>query len=381
MVTDEMVKAAEEAVYPRHERGFLMKPLVGAIDMRAALEAALRAAVPEGEPVAMGVFRNGEMIGFVCLGEEFKLPEDTDERRPLYTRPDRPDMERELAEARAAHAEAVTMAATAHRDAVAFKAERDALAADNARLEEDITRKDEALEHARHLMWTYGFSENNLQPIRLALSGASIPAPADKEAFQARVRPWMLTCFGAEISGDRVERADRLLEEVFELLQSGGYDPARVVSLRDYVWGRDVGEPHQEVGGVMVTLAAYCLAHDLDMHDAGETELARIWTKVEKIRAKQAAKPKHSPLPVHIPAPDKAEARREALEEAAKVMLEALHSAEIKLARYMCIHGPNSAEPLRGTYSGGLSAEYEASLNTIRAAIAKATLISQEQPK
>ena len=33
------------------------------------------------------------------------------------------------------------------------------------------------------------------------------------------------------------------------------------------------------------------------MHDAGETELARIWTKVEKNRAKQAAKPKGSALP------------------------------------------------------------------------------------
>lgn len=47
----------------------------------------------------------------------------------------------------------------------------------------------------------------------------------------------------------------------------------------------------------MVTLAALCLANALDMHDAAETELARIWTKVEAIRAKQAAKPKHSPLP------------------------------------------------------------------------------------
>lgn len=115
--------------------------------------------------------------------------------------------------------------------------------------------------------------------------------------FQGRVQPWMTACFGAEISADRVERGDRLLEEVFELLQSGGYDPSRVQSLRDYVWGREIGEPAQEVGGVMVTLAAYCLAHGLDMHAAGETELVRIWTKVEKIRAKQAAKPKHSPLP------------------------------------------------------------------------------------
>lgn len=123
-------------------------------------------------------------------------------------------------------------------------------------------------------------------------------------SFQERVKPWMMVCFGEEISNDRVERGDRLLEEVFELLQSGGYDPARVLPLRDYVWSREVGEPSQEAGGVQVTMAAYCLAHGLDMHEAGETELARIWTKVEKIRAKQAAKPKHSPLPVPASEPE-----------------------------------------------------------------------------
>ncbi|MCA8120485.1 hypothetical protein LGN07_17320 [Burkholderia cepacia] len=69
--------------------------------------------------------------------------------------------------------------------------------------------------------------------------------------------------------------------------------------LVDYTWSRPVGEPTQEVGGVMVTLAALCLANGLDMHAAGETELARINVPetVAKIRAKQAAKPKHSPLP------------------------------------------------------------------------------------
>ena len=30
---------------------------------------------------------------------------------------------------------------------------------------------------------------------------------------------------------------------------------------------------------------------------AADAELVRVWTKVEAIRAKQAAKPKHSPLP------------------------------------------------------------------------------------
>jgi hypothetical protein len=123
---------------------------------------------------------------------------------------------------------------------------------------------------------------------------AANPTDAD---LQSRVKPWMDACFGEEISNDRLERGDRLLEEVFELLQSGQYPRDRVASLASYVWSRPAGEPSQEVGGVMITLAAYCLAHGLDMHAAGEAELARIWTKVDVIRAKQAAKPKGSALP------------------------------------------------------------------------------------
>lgn len=121
-------------------------------------------------------------------------------------------------------------------------------------------------------------------------------------AFQSRVAPWMQECFGPEVSADRVERADRFLEEALELAQSGGYDKGRVAALVEYVWNRPAGEPPQEVGGVMVTLAAYCLAHGLDMHEAGEVELARILQPetVQKIRAKQAAKAREipfSPLP------------------------------------------------------------------------------------
>ena len=40
-VTDAMVQRAEIAVYGLHERGFIMRPLIDPIDMRAALEAAL----------------------------------------------------------------------------------------------------------------------------------------------------------------------------------------------------------------------------------------------------------------------------------------------------------------------------------------------------
>lgn len=119
--------------------------------------------------------------------------------------------------------------------------------------------------------------------------------------FQSQVKPWLLECFGIEISADRQERNHRFLEEALELVQANACTASEAHQLVDYVYGRPAGEPSQEVGGVMVTLAALCLAADLDMHSAADTELARIWTKVEQIRAKQAAKPAMSPLPGAYP--------------------------------------------------------------------------------
>ncbi|WP_249183276.1 hypothetical protein [Burkholderia cenocepacia] len=137
--------------------------------------------------------------------------------------------------------------------------------------------------------------------IREALNEARASSPnaagAEGATFQTRVQPWMLECFGVETSADRVERNHRFLEEALELVQACGCTASEAHQLVDYTFGRPLGEPAQEVGGVMVTLAGLCLANDLDMHAAGETELARVWTKVEQIRAKHAAKPRHSPLP------------------------------------------------------------------------------------
>jgi hypothetical protein len=137
-----------------------------------------------------------------------------------------------------------------------------------------------------------------------ARAAASQPAAAagqEAVAFQSRVQPWMLACFGVEIAADRIERNHRFLEEALELVQACGCTSSEAHQLVDYTFGRPVGEQAQEAGGVMVTLAALCLANGLDMHAAGETELARVWTKVDQIRAKQAAKPKHSPLPEAAP--------------------------------------------------------------------------------
>lgn len=77
--------------------------------------------------------------------------------------------------------------------------------------------------------------------------------------------------------------------------------------LVDYTFGRPVGDPSQEVGGVMVTLAALCAAADLSVVDCSETELRRCWANIERIRAKQATKPPSSPLPGLTPPDARAE--------------------------------------------------------------------------
>lgn len=115
--------------------------------------------------------------------------------------------------------------------------------------------------------------------------------------FQKRVDHWLLSCFGLTIARDSAERNHRFLEEALELAQACDCTKEEALQLVDYVFDREKGEVEQEVGGVMNTLAALCLARDIDMMDAGHIELDRCWTKLEAIRAKQARKPKFSPLP------------------------------------------------------------------------------------
>lgn len=116
-------------------------------------------------------------------------------------------------------------------------------------------------------------------------------------SYQSQVTKWLLACFGAEIATDRQERNHRFLEEALELVQACGCTRDETLKLVDYVYGRPVGYPPQEVGGVMVTLAGLCTAQGIGLDEAAQTELARVWTKVPQIRAKHAAKPKFSPLP------------------------------------------------------------------------------------
>lgn len=115
--------------------------------------------------------------------------------------------------------------------------------------------------------------------------------------YQERVEHWLKACFQTDVRLDRGERTHRFLEEALELAQANGCSRGEVLALVDYVFGRPQGNPAQEVGGVMVTLASLCSAMGVNMDEAGDVELAKNWDRIEAIRAKQRSKPHGSPLP------------------------------------------------------------------------------------
>lgn len=119
--------------------------------------------------------------------------------------------------------------------------------------------------------------------------------------FQGKVFAWCHQCFGSETTLDVVERTHRFFEEATELCQALGMSRHDADMLLDYVYGRDKGEPAQEAGGTMVTLAALCTAANIDLGNASFDELTRIQGKIEAIRAKHATKARGTPLPGKAP--------------------------------------------------------------------------------
>lgn len=130
------------------------------------------------------------------------------------------------------------------------------------------------------------------------------PSSMNSRTFQNRVVDWVNACFGNDVMHNHQERCHRFIEEALELVQACGMPRADALLLVDYVYGRPAGARRQEIGGAMLTLASLAECQGYDMLNAGEAELARVWKNIEKIRAKQAAKPASSPLPgPSVPAP------------------------------------------------------------------------------
>lgn len=121
---------------------------------------------------------------------------------------------------------------------------------------------------------------------------AGAEAERRRVGYQARVGQWITETFDADTCSNQIERAMRFLEESLELCQALGMTHLEVVKVAEYVYGRPVGVPEQEVGGVCVTLAALCHVVGIDEAAEAERELARIDTPEmkAKIAAKQVSK-------------------------------------------------------------------------------------------
>ena len=108
--------------------------------------------------------------------------------------------------------------------------------------------------------------------------------------FQRRVLGWANHCFPNRTIFNKKERNLRFIEEALELVQSLDLSKEDVLKLVNYVYSRDKGHYFQEVGGVLITLSVLASVNSIELDFAGETELERIYGKVEEIREKQKFK-------------------------------------------------------------------------------------------
>lgn len=93
---------------------------------------------------------------------------------------------------------------------------------------------------------------------------------------QWTVGDWVARCFTDKTLKNTHERTQRLVEEVIELAQAENVPISDVYRLVDYVYGRPKGDPAQEVGGISITLLAYCASKGFSADELEEKELTRI---------------------------------------------------------------------------------------------------------
>ena len=112
----------------------------------------------------------------------------------------------------------------------------------------------------------------------------------NRDERQAAVLDWVRTTFGpATLTGS--ERAMRVLEEALELFQAEGLDLDKALAIARHVYGRPLGDPAQEVGGLGVTLLAYCGAKGISADGEEARELERVLAKdPEHFRARHNLK-------------------------------------------------------------------------------------------
>jgi hypothetical protein len=157
------------------------------------------------------------------------------------------------------------------------------------------------------------------------------------ELFQGHAQAWAETAFGPQECEDVVVRRERFLEEAIELYQSCGGDKDTIYIIANEVFKKPAGDPDQEVGGVMTTLAVLCSASAIKVTiiDAAKRELARIWNMIPTVQRRNLTKQRII---------DQARARRRVIDEISRRPKMPVHD-EIPIGKFepcvlgTCEHG------------------------------------------
>jgi hypothetical protein len=112
-----------------------------------------------------------------------------------------------------------------------------------------------------------------------------------RDMRQRDVALWVTRAFGIETMRKPDVRAARVVEEAVELAQAVGVTRETVERIVAYVFSRPAGEPHQEIGGVGLTLLACSSSLRLSADWEEERELRRVLAlPIEHFQRRQAEK-------------------------------------------------------------------------------------------
>jgi hypothetical protein len=128
------------------------------------------------------------------------------------------------------------------------------------------------------------YSDHAVEVMEKLLRYGMVPVPnrtPDAEESESRMRrqilcyQWVTAVRSAAIANDLHERVKRIVEEATELAQAEGLPLEMVFRIVQRTYGRPVGKPEQEVGGIMTTLMTYCQAKGISLYMAEVAEFAR----------------------------------------------------------------------------------------------------------
>lgn len=106
-----------------------------------------------------------------------------------------------------------------------------------------------------------------------------VPRLMRRDDRQEIVGRWCREAFGEDHATNVEQRAVRLLEEAIELYQAAGGSRSMAHALVNYIFDREPGKVAQEVGGVSVTLLAFCEAAMLSADGEERREIDRVLSK------------------------------------------------------------------------------------------------------